>query len=43
MTIEEVYARLEAEGKCDVESVVGAVLGGMDYPVRLPSPDVVVE
>ena len=36
MTRSQVYERLEAEGGCDLESVVGAVLGGMDYPVRLP-------
>jgi hypothetical protein len=37
MTRGQVYERLEAEGDCDVESVVGAVLGGADYPVRMPA------
>jgi hypothetical protein len=33
----QLYQRLEREAECgDIEAVVGAVLGGMDYEVRLP-------
>jgi uncharacterized protein (DUF3820 family) len=39
MSIHELYDRVEELGNCDVESVCGAVLVGMDYPVTLPGED----